>query len=97
MIYQVKISTITIIINNNKNISYYTILFLLYNVLVNDSSSRNATEEQESLCRKIVKSKNYYEILQVQKTDSVEKIKKSYKKVFFTPTIHFQFLYIYSH
>ncbi|XP_953620.1 DnaJ-like molecular chaperone, putative [Theileria annulata] len=54
---------------------------LMYNFVENESSSRNATEEQESLCRMIVKSKNYYEILQVAKTDSVEKIKKSYKKL----------------
>ncbi|BAM39642.1 predicted protein [Theileria orientalis strain Shintoku] len=46
-----------------------------------DTSSRNATAEQENLCRKIVNSKDYYETLQVAKNCSVEEIKKSYKKL----------------
>ena len=43
-------------------------------------SEQQATPEQERECSEILKMKDYYKLLGVEKTSSIEEIKKAYKK-----------------
>ena len=47
----------------------------------NPVSDRPYTKEQENACRVILESKTHYETLSIEKTASMEEIKKAYRKL----------------
>lgn len=58
-----------------------------------DSATPEFNPEQEAKCRSILRSKDYYKILGVDKTCSSEEVKKSYRKVccYFASIVHVVF------